>query len=82
MRVAGLSIPYCFRQHFPFFLSRPSFLLFFSLLLKGQNAGRRANCYITWQPPLKLFGQTGLGHWPSRMLSRATEVPLGQTTGG
>lgn len=38
--------------------------------------------YMTLQPPLKLFGQTGLGHCPSRMSPRTKPVPLGQFTRG
>lgn len=37
---------------------------------------------MTLQPPLKLFGQTGLGHCPSRMSPRTKPVPLGQFTRG
>lgn len=37
---------------------------------------------MTWQPPTRLFGQTGLGHWPSRGGTGLISVPPGQATIG
>lgn len=38
--------------------------------------------HINRQPPLMLFGQTGLGHCPSRISLPDRVVPKGQTTSG
>ena len=44
--------------------------------------GAKSLHYIGAQPPLKLFGQTGLGHCPSLISSSNTEVPIGQLVNG
>jgi len=36
---------------------------------------RRGLSYITPHPPFRLFGQTGLGQFPSCISTRRTEVP-------
>lgn len=45
---------------------------------KGLFDASWQGCQLTTQPPDLLLGQTGLGHWPSVMISFTSVMPCGQ----